>query len=337
MTPDKLRPGPRNLITDVAGISVGHADDPALRSGASVLLARTPLTAAVHIMGGAPGTRDTELLAPDKTVQQADALVLAGGSAFGLDAASGVADQLRAAGKGFLVGDQRVPIVPAAILFDLTNGGDKNWDQNPYAALGAAALTQASDAFALGTVGAGYGATTADLRGGLGSTSVVLPSGHTVGAMMAVNALGSATVDASPHFWAAPFEIEAEFGGYGTAAEQDFDPMTLPQLKGGPSGNTTIGIVATDAQLTQAQAQRMATAAHDGIARALYPAHTPFDGDLIFAVSTDQRPLVDEVMDPILLGHAAALCVARAIARGVYHAEPGEGGMPPCWQERFGR
>lgn len=336
MTSEKLCPGPRNLITDVAGIRVGHAHDATLRSGASVLLAQSPMTAAVHIMGGAPGTRETELLAPDKTVQQADALVLAGGSAFGLDAASGVADALRSAGKGFLVGDQRVPIVPAAILFDLTNGGDKAWVQNPYAALGAAALKQSSDDFDLGSVGAGYGATTADLRGGLGSASVVLPSGHTVGAMMAVNALGSAAVGASRHFWAAPFEMAAEFGGNGTAAAQDFDPTAVPALKGGPSGNTTIGIVATDAHLSQAQAQRMATAAHDGIARALYPAHTPFDGDLIFAVSTNQHPLADEVMDPILLGHAAALCVTRAIARGIYHAETSEACMPPSWQERFG-
>ncbi|WP_438981656.1 P1 family peptidase, partial [Lentibacter sp.] len=192
--------GPLNLITDVAGLRVGNASDLNIKTGCTVLVADAPFTAGVHIMGGAPGTRETDLLAADKTVEQVDALVLSGGSAFGLDAASGVADALRTQGRGFAVGDQTVPIVPAAILFDLINGGDKNWGENPYKRLGCEALANAAVSFELGRTGAGTGATTATLMGGLGSASVVMPSGHTVGALVAVNALGSATVGASKHF-----------------------------------------------------------------------------------------------------------------------------------------
>ncbi len=210
-----MRPGKRNLITDVAGLRVGNAEDAHVRTGATVLVGERPFTAAVHVMGGAPGTRETDLLAPDKLVQEVDALVLSGGSAFGLDAASGVADGLRAMGRGFAVGDIRVPIVPGAILFDLLNGGDKGWRDNPYKGLGAAALGAAGLEFPLGSVGAGFGATTDGLKGGLGSASVVLESGMTVGALVAVNALGSVTVGDGGHFWAAPWEMEAEFGGLG--------------------------------------------------------------------------------------------------------------------------
>jgi L-aminopeptidase/D-esterase-like protein len=176
-----MRPGPCNLITDIAGLRVGHAQDATLRSGCTVLTADRPFTAAVHVMGGAPGTRETDLLAPDKLVQEVDALVLSGGSAFGLDACSGVADGLRAMGRGFAVGKQRVPIVPGAILFDLLNGGEKAWSRNPYYDLGRHALTQASTDFEIGTAGAGYGAMTGYWKGGLGSASIILPSGIAVG------------------------------------------------------------------------------------------------------------------------------------------------------------
>jgi D-aminopeptidase len=326
-----MTPGPKNLITDVPGLRVGNAGDHAIKTGCTVLLGDAPFTAAVHVMGGAPGTRETDLLAPDKLVQQVDALVLSGGSAFGLDAASGVADALRAAGRGFAVGDQRVPIVPAAILFDLLNGGDKGWHDNPYKSLGQAALSDATDSFQLGTHGAGTGATTATFKGGLGSASLVLPSGHTVGALVAVNPHGSVTVGHGPHFWAAPFEIGGEFGGLGPAPHSD--PTGHP-TKGGSQHNTTIAIVATDATLTQAQAQRMATAAHDGMARAILPSHTPLDGDLVFAAATGARPLTDAMTDTRLIGHAAALCLSRAIARGVFHATPAPGDMLPCWSTR---
>ena len=316
-----------NLITDVPGLRVGHAHDAVIRTGVTVLTADAPFTCGVHVMGGAPGTRETDLLAPDNLVEQVDALVLSGGSALGLDAASGVANALRAQGRGFAVGDQRVPIVPAAILFDLLNGGDKDWTVNPYAALGAAALAGAAAPGDLGTVGAGFGATTATLKGGLGQASEALPGGVIVGALVAVNALGSATVGDGPHFWAAPFERDAEFGGLGPATTF---PQGRPAMKG-DARNTTIGIVATNARLTQAQCTRLATAAHDGFARALVPSHTPFDGDLIFAASHG-----DAICDDLAwLGHAAATCMARAIASGVYHASAMSNDPLPTWHDRF--
>ncbi len=166
-----MTPGPRNLITDVAGLRVGNAADPVLKSGVTVLTADQPFVASVHVMGGAPGTRETDLLAPDKSVQAVDALVLSGGSAYGLDACSGVVEGLRAAGRGFRVGPAVVPIVPGAIVFDLLNGGDKGWTVNPYAELGRRALEGAAADFALGTAGAGTGALAAMQKGGLGSAS----------------------------------------------------------------------------------------------------------------------------------------------------------------------
>lgn len=317
----------RNLITDVPGILVGNAHDTDVKTGTTVLTAAHPFTCGVHVMGGAPGTRETDLLAPDKLVEQVDALVLSGGSALGLDAASGVANVLRANGRGFTVGDQHVPIVPSAILFDLLNGGDKNWATNPYAGLGARALAAASDSFDIGTAGAGFGATTATLKGGLGSASMTMPDGTIVGALVAVNAVGSATVGDGPHFWAAPFEENCEFGGLGPSPAY---PRGRPAVKG-IGRNTTIGIVATNARLTQARCTRLATAAHDGIGRALIPAHTPMDGDLIFAASTGQVD-TDHFM---YLGHAAATCMARAIARAVFHARSTPFESPPCYARAF--
>ncbi|MDQ2094096.1 P1 family peptidase [Rhodalgimonas zhirmunskyi] len=321
----------RNLITDVEGLTVGNASDARIKTGCTVLLGEKPFTCGVSILGGAPGTRETALLAPDKTVEKVDALVLSGGSAFGLDAASGVADALRAQGRGFAVGDQLVPIVPGAILFDLINGGNKDWSENPYKAMGMQALENASQSFDLGTAGAGAGATTANLKGGLGSASVTLPSGHTVGALVAVNALGSATVGDTPHFWAAPFEQGDEFGGLGVSAVYP-DAPHVPETKLSQHANTTIGIIATDAQLSQAQCTRLATAAHDGYARALFPSHTPMDGDLIFAAATGVKPLENPIADTLYLGHAAATVMARAIARAVFLATPEEGDLLPCWQ-----
>ena len=329
-----MRPGARNLITDVPGLRVGNAQDAAVRTGATVLLADQPFTAACHVMGGAPGTRETDMLAPDKLVQQVDALVLSGGSAFGLDAASGVADGLRAMGRGFAVGEARVPIVPGAILFDLLNGGRKDWARNPYKALGRAALAAARQDFALGSTGAGYGAMTGNWKGGLGSASAVLECGLTVGALVAVNALGSVTVGEGPEFWAAPWEIAAEFGGRGLPAH--FAPQDEPAPRKRMGEATTIAIVATDAALTQAQAQRLATAAQDGMARAIVPSHTPMDGDLVFAAATGARALSDPLAESFLLGHAAACCLARAIARAVYLAEPLAGDLQPAWRQHFG-
>ena len=327
-----MRPGTRNLITDVAGLRVGNADDAQLRSGVTVLTADQPFTAAVHVMGGSPGTRETDLLAPDRMVQEVDAIFLSGGSAFGLDAGQGVMQGLRDAGRGFEVGPVRVPIVPGAIVFDLLNGGDKSWAASPYPALGHRAFDSAAADFALGTAGAGYGAMTGTLKGGLGSASCLLPSGLTVGALVVVNALGQTTVGETPHFWAAPWEEGREFGGLGPAPMIPQD-APLPRKRLGEA--TTIAIVATDAALTKAQAQRMATAAHDGMARALVPSHTPLDGDLVFSVATGRKPLQDPLTDSFQLGHAAATCLARAIARAVWLARSEPGDLQPSWQSRF--
>jgi len=322
-----MRPGPTNLITDIPGLRVGNATDAAARTGVTVLLGDAPLTAGVHVMGGAPGTRETDLLAPDRTVQQVDALVLSGGSAFGLGAADGVMAALAEAGRGFAVGPHRVPIVPAAILFDLMSGGTGPRAEGLYPRLGRAALAAAGTEFQLGSHGAGTGCTTATLKGGLGSASAQVGP-HTIGALVAVNALGSATVGTGPHFWAAPWEEGDEFGGLGPAPET---PRDMPRTKlDGPA--TTIAIIATDAALDQAQCTRLATAAHDGMARALVPSHTPMDGDLVFATATGATPLTDPA-DMIPLCHAAATTLARAIARGVAKARPEPGDPLPCWTD----
>jgi len=330
-----MKLGARNLITDVAGLYVGNAQDMGLKSGSTVLVGDAPFCAAVSVMGGAPGTRETDLLAPDKMVSAVDALVLSGGSAFGLDAASGVVDGLAARGRGFAVGNVVVPIVPAAILFDLLNGGNKAWVANPYRALGLAALDAAAEVFALGTAGAGAGATTGNFKGGLGSASVVLDDGTTVGALVAVNPFGT-VAGAGGHFHAAGCEVGAEFGGLGH--DPNFNPLAGPfsaKMDGfNPRGNTTIAIVATDAKLDKAQALRMATAAQDGLARAIWPAHTPVDGDLVFAVSTGARDMGAPVADLLRIGHAASVCLARAVARGIYHATPEPDDALLCWSQR---
>ena len=330
-----MQAGSRNLITDVDGIIVGNAEDAEIKTGVSVVTSSEPLTAAVHVMGGAPGTRETDLLAPDRTVQKVDALVLAGGSAFGLDAASGVADGLAKEGRGYRVEDQTVPIVPAAILFDLLNGGDKAWYQNPYNALGRAALKNVSDDFSLGSAGAGYGATTMDLRGGLGSASVTTHRGFTVGALVAVNAFGRVVAGGGPQFWSAPFELNGEFGGLGPS--QKTQPAWEPKdLSFASQNNTTIAVVATDADLIKAQCLRLAIASHAGMARAIVPSHTVFDGDVVFAAATARRRLENHDFDLLELCHASAHCLARAIARGVYHASRETSDKhPPCWHDRF--
>ena len=327
-----MTPGPRNLITDVRGLLVGNADDPVLKSGVTVLRADAPFVASVHVMGGAPGTRETDLLAPDKSVGAVDALVLSGGSAFGLDACSGVVAALRAAGRGLRVGPAQVPIVPGAIIFDLLNGGAKDWDENPYPALGRRAFDACATEFALGTAGAGTGALTAMLKGGLGSASLVLEGGVTVGALVVANPVGSVTTPGERHFWAAPFELGGEFGGLGPDPRGGLIgpyPSRKARLaRPDALGNTTIAIVATDAALTKADCHRLAITAHDGIARAVVPAHTPHDGDLVFALATGTAPAPP---DPWQLGLAAAHCLARAIARAVWHATPAPGDRLPCW------
>ena len=331
-----MQTGPRNLITDVPGLMVGNARDARLKSGVTVLTAATPFLAAVDVRGSAPGTRETDLLAPGRLVEAVDALVLSGGSAFGLDAASGVTDGLRAQGRGYPAGPARVPIVPAAILFDLANGGDKDWQVNPYAGLGRAALAAAGTDFAIGSEGAGTGAMTAGLMGGLGSASQALEDGTTVGALVAVNPHGSVTLPGGRAFWAGAFEIGAEFGGLGQQPVRLAEAGPGPRKPGiaGPRANTTIAIGATDARRDKAQARRMAEVAQNGIARAIHPAHTPYDGDLVFAVSTGARGLGAEAGAARMeIEQAAAACLARAIARAVFAARPRPGNPLPCWCE----
>lgn len=332
-----IRPGPKNLITDIEGLYVGNAEDHRVKTGATVLLSDEPFVAAVDVMGGAPGSRETELLAPDKMIEKVDALVLSGGSAFGLDAASGVADALARKGRGYAYSGTHIPIVPAAILFDITNGGGKNWDMNPYRSLGEQAFENAGKDFSLGTAGAGTGATTAGLKGGLGSASLVLDNGITVGVLVGANPTGSVTQGGGKHFFAAPYEINGEFGSVGNPVGHalfEENVITKAHLLR-ERQNTVIAIVATDADLTKAETKRLAIAAQDGIGRAVSPAHTAIDGDLIFGVSTGQKELKDRVIDTITLGHAAAVCLSRAIARAIYEASPAEGDLYPTWKQKF--
>jgi L-aminopeptidase/D-esterase-like protein len=326
----------RNLITDVAGVLVGHADDARLASGVTAIIFEEPAVAAVDVRGGAPATRETDLLEPHRTAERIDAVVLSGGSAFGLDAGAGVQALLRERGRGFAIGDIRVPLVCGASMFDLLNGGDKNWGRfPPYRDLGYSAAAQAGNTFALGTIGAGFGATTINLQGGLGSASAVTRDGHTVGALAVVNACGSVNVGRGAHFWAAPFEVGGEFGGLGFPREVPPDAL-IPISKGRPGENTTIAIVATDAALSKAQAKELAVIAQDGFTRAIYPAHTTLDGDAVFAAATGRRPLADAINELTEIGTIAANTLARAVARGVFEAKARPGG-PPSWRDRFAK
>ena len=329
-----MKTGPRNLITDVAGISVGHAHDEKLSSGVTVVLAESAAVTAATVFGGGPGTRELDAIALEGSVGAADAVVLSGGSAFGLDAASGVQAFLREAERGFSVGLVRIPIVPQAILFDLVNGGDKVWGRrSPYHELGFQAAASAGKDFALGSAGAGLGTIVSAgegrlIRGGLGSTSEAVPglasvdgTDVIVGALAAVNAVGSVTVADTPHFWAAPFEQGSEFGGLGSPhpwpghASRPAFKFAAPER-----ANTTLCVVATDAALTHQQCKRLATMAGAGMARAIFPVFSSFDGDIVFALATGKTPLKDPQMALPWIGAAAANCLTRAIARGVYEA-----------------
>ncbi|HSG95324.1 MAG TPA: P1 family peptidase, partial [Afifellaceae bacterium] len=295
-----------NAPTLPAGILIGHAADDALKSGVTVILPDKPAIAGVHVAGGGPGTRETDLLRPESTIERADAIVLAGGSAFGLAAADSVTAWLAGKGRGYRVGSAHVPIVPAAILFDLLNGGDKRTipgmgddkARSPYFDLGWQACEAAAPETGQGTLGAGTGATTADLKGGFGAASDSLTGGAIVAALAAVNAAGSVTFGDGPHFRAAPFERDGEFGGLGVPAR--LPPSgDLTKLDARPRANTTLAVIATDLSLTKAQARRLAIAAHDGIALAVYPAHTPLDGDTVFALSTGEKPLAGDPLEAL--------------------------------------
>ncbi|MBO22471.1 MAG: peptidase T4 [Rhodospirillaceae bacterium] len=328
-----IRVGPGNAITDVPGLAVGSAADRGICSGVTVILPDARAVVAVDTQGGGTGTRELELLGTDATVDAVDAVVLGGGSAFGLAAADGVMGWLVEQGRGFSVGDLHVPVVPGAILFDLLNGGDKSGFRTtpdtalPYRVLARTAAASAGDAVSLGNAGAGYGATTTGhdgrrLKGGQGSASAMLDSGITVGALAAVNALGSVIANAAGQFLAGPLELGDEFGGRGgpvsvDALDHPLDKYGLPTA----ATNTTLAVVATDVTLTKGQAMRVAKMAQAGMARAVRPVFTPMDGDVVFALSTGRKALRDPVGDVARIGMAAADCLARAIARGVFAAE----------------
>jgi D-aminopeptidase len=326
----------RNLITDVAGVRVGHADDAKLASGVTAIVFDEPAVASIDVRGGGPGTREADLLDPAMTVERIDAIALSGGSAFGLEAGGGVQAWLREQGRGFAVRSARVPIVPGAILFDLLAGGDKNWGRfPPYRDLGYSAAAAASAEFALGSVGAGLGATTVDFKGGVGSASARTLDGATVGALAAVNAAGSVVIGGGPWFWAAPFEQDGEFGSRGLPAAMPPAALAI-RTKGGRRESTTLCVVATDAALTKAQAKRLAVMAQSGLARAIYPVHTPLDGDVVFAAATGRMQLADPLLGLAELGAVGANVAARAVARAVYEARA----LPfpdalPSWRQRY--
>jgi L-aminopeptidase/D-esterase-like protein len=323
-----LRPGPRNLITDVAGIRVGNAEDRVAWTGVTVILPTAPAVAAVDVRGGAPGTRETDALDPACLVDAVHGVVLSGGSAYGLDAAGAVAASLGARGIGFAIGGVRVPIVPAAILFDLLNGGAKGWGgEPPYRALGRTALAAAEGSdgeFALGNSGAGFGAKAGRLKGGLGSASALRDDGLEIGVLVAANPRGSVVMPGSGCFWAWPFEQGGELGGrvppsHGVPLDADID--AAPAGASQPGANTTIGVVATNAVLGKVEARRIAIMAQDGLARAIRPSHTPFDGDTLFVLATGRQTLAEPRAQALAtLGAIAADCVARAVARGVHAA-----------------
>ncbi len=326
----------QNLITDVAGVRIGHAHDARLGSGVTAIVFEAPAVASVDVRGGGPATRDTDLLAPGRSVERIDAIALSGGSAFGLDAGAGIQALLHERGRGYAVGSVRVPIVPGAAIFDLLGAGDKDWGRYPpYRELGYDAAAAADTSFALGSVGAGMGATTADLKGGLGSASATTADGVSVGALAVVNAVGSVVIGGGPCFWAAPFEHDGEFGGRGFPALVPADAL-IPRTKGAARESTTLAVVATDAVLTKAQAERLAVMAQTGLARAIYPVHTPLDGDILFAAATGHKPLADPLRALSALGTAAANTVARAVARAIYEASA----LPfasaqPSWRDKF--
>ena len=324
------KPGPRNLITDVPGLKVGCVEDEAVRTGVTVVLCSEAWTAAVDVRGGGPAVRETDTLRPENSFSKAHAICLSGGSVFGLGAADGVASALSNHDVGLRItaGTPAIPIVPAACLHDLSNGGDKAWGLDPpYRALGIKAVEAAGEDFPLGPVGAGRGAMAGLRPGGLGSASIDLGDGLIVGALVAANPVGSAYMADGETFWAWPFEIDGEFGGHRpgampSAVEPLPDDSKLgARLKAG--ANTTLALVATTADLSTAEAQRMAMMAHDGMARAVRPAHTPFDGDVVFALASGAKPLGEDPMRGVLrtrIGSAAADCLARAMARAVYES-----------------
>ena len=331
--------GWRNLITDVEGLLVGNASDDKGLTGTTVVVPDKHMVLAADCRGGAPGTRELDALRPENIVETIHALVLSGGSVFGLDAASAVAVELAKKGIGFKFGDQPwpCPVVPAAVLFDLMNGGNKAWGaEPPYRRLGAEALANAAEDFALGNVGAGCGAMAGALKGGLGSASAQVGE-FTVGALVAVNSVGSCADPATGNLFARSLAIGDEMGFVVNTPLPAFAATKIDLMKeaAAAGANTTIAVVATDASLTKAEALRLAIMAQDGLAMAIRPAHTPFDGDTVFAASTMVRALPgNRPLAVAELGAAAATTLARAVGRALWHAS--STGKLKCFREVIG-
>ena len=323
----KLCIGPKNSITDIDGFLVGNAQDDKIKSGVTVFTRSTSFRASVSILGGAPGTKETDLLSPDKIMENIDGIVLAGGSAFGLDASSGVMDCLRIQNRGFDTGAINVPIVPSAILFDLKNGGLKDWKINPYRDLGKKAFSNISDNFEIGSVGAGCGATTSVVKGGLGTNSIFYGDRIKVGAIVAVNSVGS------PFFPGTNLLYSDFFGEKKYQMERP--PMTAlinpTKLLTGEA--TTLGIVCTNVNFSKNDLNRIATSAHTGIARAIEPSHTPFDGDIIFSATSGTEPIVSKDKDLMLVCQLSALCVTQAVGSAIKAARKKKGDQLSCWAD----
>lgn len=327
-------PGPLNALTDVSGLRVGHFTHPNGLTGTTVILAGEGAVAGVDVRGAAPGTRETDLLDPSNLVNRVQAVVLSGGSAYGLAAADGVVQFLEERGLGHPIGQGRVvPIVPAAVLFDL--GRSDDWRERPAAESGYQAALAATDGpIAQGCVGAGAGARAGGLKGGMGTASVVLGNGLVVAALVGMNAVGRAHNPLTGELYGAYLELAGEFGGLRPPPGYQGQPEDYVSFlaQSGPGRNTVIGVVATNATLDKAQARKIAQMAHDGIARAVRPAHTMFDGDTLFALATAQQA----VPDPItlnMLGAAAADCFSRAMVHAMLQADS-RGGLT-CYREAF--
>lgn len=327
---EDVRPGPTNSIVDVDGLRVGHAavDDPDTLSGSTVVLApQGGAVAGVDVRGGAPGTRETDLLDPRNLVQRVHAVALTGGSAFGLAAADGVMRALAADGVGMPVGEaaQIVPIVPAAVIFDLGRGGPDA--EPPDARTGTAAYADAvrtpATTMNLGNVGAGLGARVGGLKGGVGSASAVLADGTTVAALVVVNAVGSAVDPRTGELYATRFGVAGDFPSLSEPSAQELtEAMSRGSaVAGGPPYPlaTTIGLIGTDATLDKAMCARLSGVAHDGLARAIRPVHSMFDGDTFFTMATGRAPVPDAWALHLLLA-AGADCVTRAVGRAVLAA-----------------
>ncbi len=346
-------PGNKNLITDILGIQVGHAEDNKIGTGVTVITGDKPFSAAVDVRGGGPGTRETDMLSLENSIGRADAIVLSGGSAFGLDACSEVQDLLRQDNKGYKVGKAVVPLVPGAVIFDLNINDNPHiniiGEHSPWRKLANKAYKSANTDFLLGSFGAGCGATTATLKGGQGSTSwtQTFSNGekYTVGAIVVNNAVGNPLLNNGPHFLSANLEFGNEYGGYGVSNDLYDNVLRAKRLPSSIgqteifndiSSNTVIGVVATDAPLTRSNLKRLSIMAHDGIARSLSPSHTPMDGDTIFSITTyqDIKEQVLENTDILALGARASDCVARACNRAIYEAES-IGASKPGWKNLF--